>query len=278
MRATAGRGAGALRLALLLLSLLAAGACGPKRSASLSLAVQPYPGRACQEVRVGVNELQVETRRVGCTVDVAWDLVSTGRTESIAMPVPADTSAPVTRPIARDTIRGRRVSFGAPGLRDDDWRIEVEARTFGGTDAEQEEARTLQLPAHRYLVFVVRDTSASGTVYPFPLVAPGQVKAEHARDPRYCRELALALRLYPSDPDHPPQERIFRPEDALRPVSLVCSATDSHVFLLDLGPESVTELDVVAELALRVPRIFRLQLEPQANYTVVDLTVLPQTR
>ncbi|MCB9665285.1 MAG: hypothetical protein H6732_14335 [Alphaproteobacteria bacterium] len=262
---------------LVALTILGTG-CGPKKARSLSLAVQPYPGRACQEVRVGVNELEVDTRRVGCTVKVEWDLVANDQTQSIVMPVPADTSAPVTRAVGKDTIKGRRVYFGAPGLRDDDWRIEVERRAFGGTDAEQLEAETLQLPQHRYLVFVVRDTSVSGTVYPFPLVAPGKIKSTYANDPRYCRDLATAIRLYPSDADHPPQDRIFRPEDAIQPLSLVCSGTDSHVFLLDLGTDSPTTLDVVAELALRVPRIFRVQLEPYANYTVIDLTVLSQAR
>lgn len=250
---------------------------GCARSPSaLSVGILPKSGYACREVRVGVNETDVDTYTVGCNTTVWFENATTSM--EVSMPVPSDRSGAVLKKwSAAEPPTRRHVQIKAPGLRDENWMVDVETAVMGAEGLSSQELPVFQLAAHRFVVFVLKEQSASGTVFSVPFETGRRIQDLYRENKDYCHTYADAVRLYVADPEVPANRRTYLPEGAISNVPIYCSRTDAHVFAVDLQDREEQAFDVVVETALRLPRIFRLTTNPKANYTVVDITLLRQS-
>lgn len=262
-----------------LLLALALSGCPKKAPTSsgseIKVSLVPRPGNGCTEVQVGVNQTEVQTRLVGCNLAVSFSDGADGLAE-IAMPPPSDASGPLTRTWRSEGVKRRRVRIQAPGLRDEKWAVDVEDLPVGLDGLSATEAKTFELQDHRYVVFVIKDTARTGVVYPFDFRPNERASSLYRANRGYCQEYAGVVKMYVADPSKDANERAYSPQGAIQNYPVFCSHTDAHVFAIDLVERAETSFDVVVEAALRVPRVFRLNMDATSNYSVVDITVLPQ--
>jgi len=266
-----------LRTSLALIALpLALAGCPKKGGSNLLVGIQPKPGYECREVRVGVNETDVETHTVGCSTTVWFE--NDEASVEVPMPIPSDRSGPVMKQWTSSSPPTRRhVQIRAPGLRDEDWMVDVEAAVVGAEGLSSGQITTFELAAHRYVVFVLKEQTESGTVFSVPFETGTRIQSLYREDKFYCTEYANVVKVYVADESTPANRRTFLPEGAIQDVPVYCSRTDDHVFAIDLKDREENVFDIVVESALRLPRIFRLTMEADANYTVVDITLQRQT-
>ena len=249
-------------------------ACAPK-VATLQLGMAPRTGWSCGAASVGYAAVDVQPESIACAAELTFDLIPGGQT-AVSMPPPGDRSGAVERRVRAPGIARRRLELSDPRPRADDWRIHVADDLVGPGKMSLSDARTWRWRDHWILVIAVHDTARSGTVFPLPVQPETRARTRYREDPTYCHEdLLVGLTVFPAS-DVPIVERTSWPDTMrLQDFDGFCSHTHQHVVAIDFGTTDLSAVDVVFEVANRVPRTFRFHRIERDNYTVVDVIVEP---
>lgn len=232
------------------------------------------PGRWCSETTVTYEGTRMKTDRIGCDVEIAFDLVPE-RAYAFKMPMPDDRSAPIQRTVTATSISRRQVTLSDPRGRGTPWAVRVADDVVGMGGVGITEGRRFDLRRHRYLVFDVSDTRRDdGSAFPFRTGIDGMPWEAFREDVHYCDSFAKDVHVFPSV-NQPVEERRWDIGQEIDKLTVVCSHTHDNVFLVDLGGRDEGTFDIQVTLDNRDPVLFRLATHPDDNYAVVNVVVKP---